>query len=60
MSMEKYVNGKVRAGNQRAKFVEGPEFVSVAAQQDIDVNIIAKFHSNPLSGFWGDAITRKI
>ena len=39
---------------------DGPELFSVLAQLGIEVNTICKFHSNPSSSFWGDAITRKI
>ena len=42
-----------------AMFIDGPEFVSVLAQFDIEGNILTKFFffKNPPSG--GDAITKK-
>ena len=42
------------------KFVDRPEFGSVLAQLDIEASLKGKFHSNPPSGFRGDAIARKI
>ena len=42
------------------KFVDGPELFSVLSQLGIEGNTIGKFHLNPSSSFWGDAITRKI
>ena len=34
--------------------------LSVTVEPEFILSLIGKFHSNPLSSFWGDAITRKI
>ena len=49
---------KSELGAKNMKLVDRPEFGLVLAQLDIEASLIGKFHSNPPSRSWGDAITR--
>ena len=56
---DKYVRILHTCGRFVRKFFDRPEYGLVLAQLDIEA-LTGKFHSNPHSSFWGDAITRKI
>ena len=47
-------------GAKNVKCVDRPEFGLVLVQLDIEMSLIGKFHWNPPSSFWRDAIGRKI
>ena len=49
---------KIKPGTSQLNSSMDRNFFSVLAQLDIEASITGKFHSNPLSSFCGDVITR--